>query len=49
VPENVQQAIKIVRPWGVDSNTGTNLPGDPVVKDMALVEAFVRAGKEESF
>jgi phosphoribosylanthranilate isomerase len=49
VPENVQQAIKIVRPWGVDSNTGTNLPGDPVVKDMALVEAFVRAGKQESF
>jgi len=45
VPENVRQAIDTVQPWGVDSNTGTNLPGDPVVKDMARVEAFVKASK----
>ena len=42
---NVAQAIRQVRPWGVDSNTGTNLPGDPVVKDWARVRAFVQAAK----
>ncbi|RME70503.1 MAG: phosphoribosylanthranilate isomerase [Chloroflexi bacterium] len=44
-PENVAQAIQTVQPWGVDSNTGTNLPGDPVRKDMARVEAFVRQAR----
>jgi phosphoribosylanthranilate isomerase len=44
-PENVAEAIKRVRPWGVDSNTGTNLPGDPVTKDMARVQAFVTQAK----
>lgn len=44
-PENVAGAIRITRPWGVDSNTGTNLPGDPVVKDMARVRAFVNSAK----
>jgi phosphoribosylanthranilate isomerase len=42
VPENVAKAIAVVQPWGVDSNTGTNLPGDPVAKDMARVAAFVK-------
>jgi phosphoribosylanthranilate isomerase len=41
VPGNVADAIRAVRPWGVDSNTGTNLPGDPVTKDWAKVAAFV--------
>lgn len=45
-PENVAEAIIAVRPWGVDSNTGTNLPGDPVVKDMSRVRAFVRQAKD---
>ena len=45
VSENVAEAIAMVQPWGVDSNTGTNLPGDPVAKDMAQVAAFVRAAK----
>lgn len=44
-PENVAAAIQTVRPWGVDSNTATNLPGDPVTKDMARVRQFVRAAK----
>lgn len=44
-PENVQAAIKTVRPWGVDSNTGTNLPADPVIKDIARVHAFVAQAK----
>lgn len=44
-PENVAAAIQAVQPWGVDSNTGTNLQGDPVRKDMDRVKAFVRAAK----
>ncbi|MCB0195537.1 MAG: phosphoribosylanthranilate isomerase [Anaerolineae bacterium] len=45
-PENVGEAIRIAQPWGVDSNTGTNIAGDPVVKDMSLVEAFVQQAKK---
>jgi phosphoribosylanthranilate isomerase len=44
-PENVTAAIQAVQPWGVDSNTGTNIPGDPVRKDMDRVKAFVQAAK----
>ncbi|MEW5960839.1 MAG: phosphoribosylanthranilate isomerase [Chloroflexota bacterium] len=44
-PENVAAAIQTVRPWGVDSNTGTNLPGDPVAKDLARVKEFVRRAR----
>jgi phosphoribosylanthranilate isomerase len=47
-PENVAQAIETAQPWGVDSNTGTNLPGDPVVKDMARVREFVKKAKRSS-
>lgn len=43
--ENVGEAIRQVRPWGVDSNTHTNIPGDPVNKDMSRVAAFVAAVK----
>lgn len=42
-PENVVDAINEVQPDGVDSNTGTNLPDDPVEKDMDLVKDFTRA------
>jgi phosphoribosylanthranilate isomerase len=45
IPENVRLAIQTVQPWGVDSNTGTNLPGDPVAKDMERVKAFVERVK----
>lgn len=41
--ENVAASIAAVQPWGVDSNTATNVPGDPLIKDMARVAAFVRA------
>lgn len=43
--ENIREAIGVVRPWGVDSNTHTNLPGDPVKKDMARIATFVAAVK----
>ena len=47
--DNVQKAILAVQPWGVDSNTHTNLIGDPVQKDLDRIAAFVRAvrGMEE--
>lgn len=45
-PDNVARAIAAVQPWGVDSNTGTNLPGDPVTKDFEKVRAFVRRAKQ---
>ena len=41
--ENVAQAMREVQPYGVDSNTHTNLTGDLVAKDMRRVQAFVQA------
>ena len=37
---NVIEAIKVVKPWGVDSNTSTNVDGDKVQKDMDRIAAF---------
>lgn len=42
-PENVAEAIRIVRPWGVDSNTHTNRPGLPIRKDPERVRQFIEA------
>ncbi len=41
--KNVGAAINQVQPWGVDSNTHTNIHGDNVQKDMQRIEAFVKA------
>ena len=41
--ENVAESIRQVRPWAVDSNTATNIPGDPVKKDLRRVAQFVAA------
>ena len=38
-PDNVSAAIEIVRPWGVDSASGTEAA--PGIKDPAKVEAFI--------
>ncbi len=46
--DNVAEAIKAVAPWGVDSNTRTNIPGNPVVKDMQRVREFVQQAKRIS-
>jgi phosphoribosylanthranilate isomerase len=48
-PENVAEAIQTTQPYGVDSNTGTNLPGDPVTKDMARVRRFVQQAKWSTY
>jgi phosphoribosylanthranilate isomerase len=42
-PQNVREAIAAVGPWGVDSNTWTNLPGSAVEKDLERIRAFVEA------
>ena len=41
--ENVAQAIASVKPWGVDSFTHTDIPGQRGKKDIARVRAFVAA------
>lgn len=45
-PENVAQAIRAVRPWGVDSNTHTNRPGRPIRKDPERLRRFVAAARQ---
>ena len=40
---NVQAAILSVNPWGVDSNTSTNIPGDPLKKDIIRIREFTKA------
>jgi phosphoribosylanthranilate isomerase len=41
-PENVAEAIALVRPWAVDSLTRTDFPGQRGHKDPERVRAFVR-------
>jgi phosphoribosylanthranilate isomerase len=41
--DNVAQAIAAVRPWGVDSFTHTDVPGNRGKKDPARVRAFIAA------
>ncbi len=42
-PLNVAESIKYTRPWGVDSNTATNISGDKVKKDLWKIKQFVDA------
>lgn len=46
-PDNVADAIKVVRPFGVDSLTKTNrnLAGGSFVKDIEAIKAFVKTTK----
>ena len=46
-PENVTDAIRHVKPWGVDSLTHTNkpLPGGGFIKDIEKVKSFVSASR----
>jgi phosphoribosylanthranilate isomerase len=42
-PENVGEAIKTLKPWGVDVSTGVETKG---VKDMKKIERFIKAVRE---
>jgi phosphoribosylanthranilate isomerase len=46
-PDNVAEAIRVVRPWAVDSLTHTNhpLPGGGFRKDLQRIEKFVAAAR----
>jgi phosphoribosylanthranilate isomerase len=41
-PDNIAEAISVVRPWGVDSFTRTDLPDRRGCKDLERVRAFIR-------
>lgn len=41
--ENVEDAIRAVHPWAVDSFTKTDLPSQRGRKDIAAVKAFIQA------
>ena len=49
-PENVAEAVRVVRPWGVDSLTHTNqpLPGGGFRKDLERVSLFATAARGAS-
>lgn len=44
-PDNVAEAIKFVRPYGVDVNTGTK--GENGFKDYKKMEMFIRRAREK--
>jgi phosphoribosylanthranilate isomerase len=42
-PDNVGEAVRAVRPWGVDASSG--LESSPGVKDAGLITTYVREAK----
>lgn len=45
-PDNVAEAVRRVRPYGVDVASGVEVAGNPRRKDPELVRRFVRAARE---
>jgi phosphoribosylanthranilate isomerase len=45
-PNNVQDAIALVGPYGVDVASGVEFPGKPGSKDPKLVRQFVRCARQ---
>ncbi len=45
-PQNVGEAIRLIRPFGVDVSSGVERSGRPGEKDLSLMEAFCAAVRE---
>ena len=45
-PENIQEAIRVARPAGVDSKTKTDNSDGSHTKDLQKVSAFVKAARD---
>ncbi len=45
-PENVAEAIRTVNPFGVDVSSGVEKEGQPGVKDLSRMRAFVRNARQ---
>ncbi len=45
-PDNVHDAIALVRPWGVDVASGVEFSGVPGSKDPELVSRFIRCARQ---
>jgi phosphoribosylanthranilate isomerase len=46
--ENVERAVRIVQPWGVDAASGVETSGDPRRKDFDKMQRFVAAARRAS-
>jgi phosphoribosylanthranilate isomerase len=46
--DNVEQAVRIVQPWGVDTASGVEIGGDPRRKDFEKMQRFVAAARRAS-
>jgi phosphoribosylanthranilate isomerase len=46
-PGNVADAVKKVRPFGVDVASGVELPGDPRRKDAQRLRTFIAAARQD--
>jgi phosphoribosylanthranilate isomerase len=47
-PDNVEQAVRIVQPWGVDTASGVDASTDPRRKDPEKLRQFVAAARRAS-
>lgn len=46
--DNVEQAVRIVQPWGVDTASGVEISGNPRRKDFEKMQRFVAAARRAS-
>lgn len=47
-PDNVERAVRLVQPWGVDTASGVDHAGDPRRKDPDKMRRFVAAARRHA-